>query len=101
MLRARFQVTSLTLAGEYIQVRMQAVGNGTPEDKPFWEATPSGELTMCIKKEAAEEFKLGENYFLDFSQGKFVKFAGEPVGPIEPIQKHQFDTPPRRTWGPV
>lgn len=46
--------------------------NGTwvvnEENKSFWQATPSGELTMQINNpEAAKKFKPGQEYYLDFT----------------------------------
>jgi hypothetical protein len=37
------------------------------ENKAFWEATPSGLLTMSIKSDAIAQFELGQEYYLDFT----------------------------------
>jgi len=48
--------------GEQTEVRLAAVNEG-----PFWEATPSGELTMTITApDAADFFEAGRDYYLDF-----------------------------------
>jgi len=43
------------------------VGDDTPENKKFWEATPSGriELTM-VNPEAIKEFTILKEYYVDF-----------------------------------
>jgi len=38
------------------------------ENKAFWDATPSGEISMTINNpRAAEFFKPGQEYYIDFS----------------------------------
>ena len=52
-------------------VRMSPVyGNGDPdhENTKFWKASPSGSLVLgTINEEAAGQFELGKEYYLDFS----------------------------------
>lgn len=50
-------------------IKLQAVyGTGSPENERFWEATPSGQVTLSvINPEAAEAFALGKEYYLDFT----------------------------------
>lgn len=52
-----------------VTVRLVPVQHkGSAENKTFWEATPSGELTMTITNpEAALQFVPGKVYYLDFS----------------------------------
>lgn len=39
-----------------------------PEDKPFWDATPLGEISIGIANEQALKlFEPGKQYFVDFS----------------------------------
>lgn len=45
-------------------------GRGDPnhENSRFWQASPSGRLELgCVNLEAAVQFKLGEEYYLDFT----------------------------------
>lgn len=45
-------------------------GKGDPahENTKFWEATPTGSLTLgCVNLAAAEAFELGKEYYLDFT----------------------------------
>ena len=47
------------------------VGDDSPENKLFWDATPSGSLQMgTLNPEAWKEFELGEEYYLDFTPVK-------------------------------
>lgn len=42
---------------------------GNTEDKSFWEATPSGEISLVTNKEAATTmFIPGNQYYVDFSE---------------------------------
>lgn len=39
------------------------------ENRSFWEATPSGEITMTITNtEAALQFEVGADYYVDFTK---------------------------------
>jgi hypothetical protein len=51
-------------------VRLVPVSHkGSPENTSFWEATPSGELTMVITNPAAAlQFVPGRCYYLDVSE---------------------------------
>lgn len=43
------------------------VASGSPEDKAFWDATPSGSLQLgVVNQEAWQLFELGKSYYLDF-----------------------------------
>lgn len=70
MVRAKFYVTSITYYNggsskvELWPVYSQEEGH---ENKRFWDATPSGKLEMTIKSDAAKEFILGEEYYIDFT----------------------------------
>ncbi len=82
MVRAKFKVDSIARvlnSGHYVDnkwvsepvevrtVIMSPVTGSSPEDKSFWDATPSGRLEMqLINLEAAEQFDLGKTYYLDF-----------------------------------
>jgi hypothetical protein len=52
-------------------IKMSPVyGNGDPnhENTKFWQATPSGSLTLgSINKDAVAEFDLGSEYYIDFT----------------------------------
>jgi hypothetical protein len=82
--RAKFKVqryeTSLTMSRkqggaanewEEVEVRtiiMQAVVNGSEENKEFFHATPSGEIRLStISRAAWEAFELGREYYIDFT----------------------------------
>jgi hypothetical protein len=43
-------------------------GNPAHENSEFWDATPSGEISInCANLEAAKQFELGKEYYVDFS----------------------------------
>lgn len=65
--RAKFQCVKRELHGG---VTLRAVYSEDPEheNKAFWEATPSGEIEMHITEpDAADFFKLGREYYVDFT----------------------------------
>lgn len=45
------------------------------ENHKFWEATPSGiiELGSILNKEASDQFHIGKEYYIDFTQADEVK----------------------------
>jgi hypothetical protein len=44
------------------------VGDSSPENKSFWEWTPSGSLQLgCVNQEAWKRFEIGKEYYLDFT----------------------------------
>lgn len=67
--RAKFYLYSKTeyTGDSATQLVFQAVISGSPENDSFFKWTPSGKLEMSVKPEVAEQFKLGEQYYLDFS----------------------------------
>jgi len=68
--RAKFRVQSKTEyygTGDTVQVSMMPVTSGSPENELFWKYTPSGKVEMQIKKEVADLFEIGKEYYLDFT----------------------------------
>lgn len=88
--RAKFKVDSFTTtmqtrqkdpqgkweASNLEQVEMRTIkmspvyGNGDPnhENTKFWQASPSGELTLgTVNPEAWKQFELGKEYYIDFT----------------------------------
>jgi hypothetical protein len=63
--RCKFQVSNI----EGQNVRLNAVvGDNDPESEnsSFWQATPSGELTLNIlNQDALDMFHIGDNFYLD------------------------------------
>lgn len=71
-MRAKFSVRQITKYDHLTQtdVKLSPVYSDDPEseNKKFWDATPSGELTMRINNPAAADFfELGREYYLDFT----------------------------------
>jgi hypothetical protein len=50
--------------GSYFTYRFHAVYSGSEENKAFWEATPSGDLTLSSAKPGL--FEKDQEYYLDF-----------------------------------
>jgi hypothetical protein len=49
-------------------VSMHAVYTGSEENKAFWNATPSGNISLSITNpEAINQFEAGKEYYVDFT----------------------------------
>lgn len=50
-------------------IKLRAVyGDNSPENKAFWNATPSGKVELnVINQTAAAQFEIGKEYYLDFT----------------------------------
>jgi hypothetical protein len=74
--RAKFIVQSieksLAYQGKEVStIKMAPVYSQDPEseNRKFWEASPSGSLLLAvINKQAADQFILGREYYLDFTE---------------------------------
>lgn len=80
--RAKFRVDSITqhstgkwvdnkcVAVEMRTVKLMPVYSSDPnhENKKFWDATPTGAIEIgCANLEAAAQFELGKEYYVDFT----------------------------------
>ena len=72
--RAKFKVTekAITEAGE--RIKLQPVTGGSPENESFFKWTPYGEISMgTVNSEAAKQFEVGKEYYIDFTRVENVK----------------------------
>ncbi len=76
MVRAKFVVSSITKNAPW-QGRQTTTINLNPvystdpnhENKKFWDATPSGTISLSVASaEAAAEFEPGEEFYVDFTK---------------------------------
>ncbi len=72
--RAKFKVQSITTSarwngpGTMGTVKLTPVTSGSDENKKFYEATPSGEITLgTINEEALAQFPIGAEVYVDFT----------------------------------
>lgn len=71
--RAKFRVNQVrdVLSGDDVvakDIQMWPITGGSAENDAFFEATPSGEVTMRVKNPvAAEFFKQGQELYVDFT----------------------------------
>lgn len=83
MIRAKFRLTEWKnseggrrVDGKYESCILASlvfipVGDDSPENKQFWEATPSGRIELgVVNPEAVEEFELLKEYYVDFTEVK-------------------------------
>ena len=48
--------------------KFNAVADDTPENKLFWEWTPSGQIVLsCVNPDVLEELEIGKEYYVDFT----------------------------------
>lgn len=69
MIRAKFICESNEKSNEEEHnIIFRTVVGGSEENDLFFKATPAGEITISVvKKEVAERFIVGRNYFVDFT----------------------------------
>ncbi len=73
MIRAKFKVqsyeTSLSHQGEELRtVKLNAVIDGSPENKEFFKWTPSGSISIgMLAASTWKNFELGKEYYVDFT----------------------------------
>jgi hypothetical protein len=79
--RAKFKVTKITPGQDGLKsVELQAVVDGSPENKSFFRWTPSGTITLGIVNPAAsDQFVEGGEYYVDFSSAPKLEEAPAPA----------------------
>ena len=88
--RAKFQLNSYTTSLQHVRYEPKADGSGpdfdrpvqkecrtlnltpvkgdSPEDKAFWDATPTGSIQLgTVNPEAWKHFEIGKTYYVDFT----------------------------------
>lgn len=67
--RAKFKCSSVTRFEHRKRIHLDVVQNGSEENKQFTKFTPSGNMEITIENDApaATFFKVGKEYYLDFS----------------------------------
>lgn len=70
--RAKFKVQSITSYENSSEVKLIAVyGDGSPENKAFFTATPSASINLTVMKpEVAARFKVGSSFYVDFTEAE-------------------------------
>lgn len=78
--RAKFYVSGIEISTYATTIKMQPVTRG--EDNKQWSAaTPSGELRMQVKNEAAsDQFAPGQEWYLDFTPVPVERVGQEGMG---------------------
>ena len=73
MVRAKFTVIAIERSKAYdgreVQtIKLRPVTDGSDENKEFFAYTPSGSIELgTVNAEAAGEFELGKQYYVDFT----------------------------------
>ena len=68
MVRAKFCCRAVTDYGAQVDVELVAVTGGSDENKTFWRFTPAGNIKLStVNKAAAEQFKPGQEFYVDFT----------------------------------
>lgn len=66
--RAKFKVSGKTAGDEGGNVNLEAVTDGSEENKKFFRWTPSGRISLGTVNQAAfDAFEDGKEYYVDFS----------------------------------
>lgn len=86
--RAKFKCISVEGNPEWKSVKLEAIINGSEENKSFFRMTPSGRIAIeCINPEANKIFEPGKEYFVDFT------VANDAPAPISTVPKSSPETP--------
>lgn len=66
--RAKFKVDAVQKQDWGTTVQLSPVGCGlSKENEAFWNATPTGQITMTITTSAADQFEVGKEVYVDFT----------------------------------
>lgn len=66
--RAKFRCVKIEGNPDWKSIKLEAVIDGSEENKAFFRMTPSGLITIgCVNPEANKQFEEGAEYFVDFS----------------------------------
>lgn len=73
--RAKFYVVEITRrkhwdrGAEVQSIKLQPVsGDGSPENKAFYEATPAGSIELAtVNEETGRRFEIGQEFYVDFT----------------------------------
>jgi hypothetical protein len=77
--RAKFTCTEKTETAEGMSVKLFPVIEGSEENKAFYRWTPSGSIVLAtVNKDAAAQFIVGKQYYVDFTLPVAVEVAAEP-----------------------
>lgn len=76
--RAKFICNSITHTkhwdknkGLVATIKLNPVNGSNDENKAFFDATPSGEISLgIIKEEVAKKFEIGAEYYIDFTKAE-------------------------------
>lgn len=74
-MRAKFYVYSIMhYTGGHSTLELWPVHSNDPlhENKRFWDATPSGKITLTVKTEIVKDFSPGDEYYIDFTLSESV-----------------------------
>ena len=73
MVRAKFQVVSITEFVSGKKVNLTAVNSGSEENKQFFKWTPNAMIELqTVNEEASKQFEIGKEYYVDFSKVEVV-----------------------------
>jgi hypothetical protein len=68
MVRAKFKCEGIAKFNNGAHITLAPVYTGSKENEEFFNATPSGKIDlMIVNPSAAEQFKFGKEYYVDFT----------------------------------
>lgn len=77
--RAKFTVGEKAETVEGVAIKLSPVVSGSEENKAFYRWTPGGSILLStVNKDAAAEFVVGKEYYVDFTIAE-VAPAAEPT----------------------
>lgn len=86
--RAKFRCTQITESeGGLKSAALTVVGASTPdsENSQFFKWTPSGNINLgTMNEQASSQFRVGAEYYVDFTEAPADPVAGAPINPTAP-----------------
>ncbi|MEH7249150.1 hypothetical protein V7114_20535 [Neobacillus niacini] len=72
------------------KVILQPVTGGSDENKQFWQWTPTGKIELSmINHAAANQFEVGKEYYVDFTNPDDYKLVEATVETLKPMVSEQ------------
>lgn len=69
--RAKFKVIEKAITENGEKIKLTPVISGSPENESFFKWTPFGQIEIgTVNPEAAKQFEVGKQYYIDFTKAE-------------------------------
>lgn len=68
MVRAKFKVRNMVHSQDGIEINLDPVTHGSPENEQFYKFTPYGSIQLgVVNEDASSKFSPGQEFYVDFT----------------------------------